>query len=170
MSQSIYPMMPLRDIVLFPHMVAPLVVGRQKSIKALEKAMADGTEIFLTTQKDSAIDDPGEKNVYSMGTIATVLQLLRLPDGTIKALVEGKRRGRVTEFIVKKDFMMVDVEEFDQDVEPTAETIAYIREVLNSFKKYARLNKKISSEVFHTMKAIIDLIKIQKEGGFHAKP
>ncbi|MCD6389036.1 MAG: endopeptidase La [Desulfobulbaceae bacterium] len=154
MSQSIYPMMPLRDIVLFPHMVAPLVVGRQKSIKALENAMANGTEIFLTTQRDSAVDDPGEKNVYSMGTIASVLQLLRLPDGTIKALVEGKRRARVKEFIVKKDLMMVDVEEFDQDVEATAETVAYIREILNSFKKYARLNKKISSEVVKSLARI----------------
>ncbi|MBI4791345.1 MAG: LON peptidase substrate-binding domain-containing protein, partial [Deltaproteobacteria bacterium] len=96
---NIYPMMPLRDIVLFPYMVAPLVVGRSKSIKALEQAMSNRTSIFLSTQKDASIDDPDEEGVYQIGTVASVLQLLRLPDGTIKALVEGKQRGWIVSFL-----------------------------------------------------------------------
>ncbi len=99
LAAGIYSLMPLRDIVLFPGIVVPLVVGRRKSIAALENAMESRSRIFLVTQKDAGVEDPGAKQLYSVGTLASVMQLLRLPDGTIKALVEGKRRARVTEFI-----------------------------------------------------------------------
>ena len=93
LTAETYPLMPLRDIVLFPGMVAPLVVGRKKSIMALETAMENRSLIFLVTQKDARVDDPEQRHLYSLGTLASVMQLLRLPDGTIKALVEGKRRA-----------------------------------------------------------------------------
>ncbi len=149
-----YPLMPLRDIVMFPHMVAPLVIGRQKSIKALEYAMANRSEIFLTSQKDSTVDDPGEDVLYSMGTIASVLQLLRLPDGTIKALVEGKRRAKITDFISKPAFIMVKLEEYEQETGSSPELEAYVRETMLSFKNYAKRNKKISKEVIKTLTRI----------------
>ena len=110
-ENKIYPLMPLRDIVVFPHMVAPLVVGRQKSIKALESAMSKKTEIFLVTQKDANDDEPQPEALHTVGTIAVVMQLLRLPDGTIKALVEGKRRGRITTFQPQVNFMAAEIEE-----------------------------------------------------------
>ena len=106
-----YPLMPLRDIVVFPHMVAPLVVGRQKSIKALESAMSQKKEIFLVTQKDANEDDPQPEALHSVGTFAVVMQLLRLPDGTIKALVEGKRRGRILSFQPQTHFMAAEIDE-----------------------------------------------------------
>ena len=142
-----YPMMPLRDIVLYPHMVAPLVVGRKKSIAALEKAMKDRTEIFLVTQKDGTNEDPKEKDVYTMGTIATVMQLLRLPDGTIKALVEGRRRAEVLEYVNDDSYFSVVVTEYPQPQETTLGTEAFRRETLASFRAYNKLNKKIPKEI-----------------------
>jgi len=96
---KLYPLMPLRDIVIFPHMVAPLVVGRSRSIQALEDAMEKRTEIFLVTQKESKVDEPLAHEMNTVGTLAVVMQLLRLPDGTIKALVEGKRRAEIVSFV-----------------------------------------------------------------------
>ena len=93
-----YPVLPLRDIVVFPHMIVPLFVGREKSIKALEDVMNDDKQILLTTQKDAANDDPGKEDVYQIGTIGTVLQLLKLPDGTVKVLVEGSFRAKISNF------------------------------------------------------------------------
>lgn len=151
---KVYPMMSLRDIVVFPYMVAPLVVGREKSIKALEKAMEDRSEIFLTTQKDPAEDEPTEEGIYTLGTIAKVLQLLRLPDGTIKALVEGKRRGRVVRFIPNGDFLEAELEELASvDLTP-AETVAFIREIQEAFKEYAKVKKKVPQEVTSTLTKI----------------
>ena len=95
---KLYPLMPLRDLVIFPHMVAPLVVGRKKSIQALEDAMEKKTDILLVTQKKAAVDDPDGEDLYAFGTLATVMQLLRLPDGTIKALVEGKSRAKIISY------------------------------------------------------------------------
>ena len=151
---NIYPMMPLRDIVLFPYMVAPLVVGRSKSIKALEQAMSSRSSIFLSTQKDASVDDPTENDVHEVGTIASVLQLLRLPDGTIKALVEGKQRGRIESFVSDKDYFTVEVEEFPETVQSDNLTVAYIREILSSFKDYSKHNKKIPSEVIKSLAKI----------------
>jgi len=151
-----YPMMPLRDIVLFPHMVAPLIVGRGRSIKALEEAMARRSEILLVTQIDATVDDPGENDVHHVGTFANVLQLLRLPDKTIKALVEGKRRGGIRTFVPGREFFTVEAEVLEgPPLEPmTAE--AYRRELLVRFKEYASKNKKIPAEVVKSVEKIED--------------
>ncbi|MDA3969955.1 MAG: endopeptidase La [Desulfobulbaceae bacterium] len=149
-----YPMMPLRDIVLYPHMVAPLVVGREKSIAALEKAMKEKTEIFLATQKDGANEDPKQDDVYSMGTIGTVMQLLRLPDGTIKALVEGRRRAEVIEYVDVGDYLSVIVEEYPEVADNDAETEAFRRETLASFTEYQKINKKIPKEILVSLSKI----------------
>ncbi|MFU8819589.1 MAG: endopeptidase La [Desulfurivibrio sp.] len=146
-GHKIYPLMPLRDIVLFPHMVAPLVVGRERSIKALEEAMASGTEIFLAAQKDSSEDEPGEEGVHEVGTVAVVMQLLRLPDGTIKALVEGKRRARVVRYLPHAEIFMVAVDELPElpDAPPLA--TAFIRELREAFQEYIQHYKKVPGEV-----------------------
>lgn len=156
---NIYPMMPLRDIVLFPFMVAPLVVGRSKSIKALEQAMSNRTSIFLSTQKDASVDDPDENGVHKIGTVASVLQLLRLPDGTIKALVEGKHRGRIVSFLPGHDYFTVEVEEFHETKQSDNLTVAYIREILASFRQYAKHNKKIPNEVIKSLAKIENPVK-----------
>ena len=151
-----YPLMPLRDIVVFPHMVAPLVVGRQKSIKALENAMAKKTEIFLATQKDANEDNPPPEALHQVGTIAVVMQLLRLPDGTIKALVEGKRRGAVISFQHNPNFMMVEVDEIEETDNFGPEVLAYMREIRGSFEEYIKTNKKIPKEVLKSLSTITD--------------
>ncbi|MHB8151128.1 MAG: LON peptidase substrate-binding domain-containing protein, partial [Desulfobulbia bacterium] len=149
-----YPMMPLRDIVIFPYMVAPLVVGRERSIKALEEAMAKRSEIFLVTQKDAAEDDPTEESVHAVGTIATVMQLLRLPDGTIKALVEGKRRGRIMKHLPNADYFVVQLDEQAAEDEGGLEATAYVREIQASFKEYVKYNKKVPAEVIKSLARI----------------
>ena len=151
-----YPMMPLRDIVLFPHMIAPLVVGRKKSIKSLESAMDNRTRIFLTTQKDISVDDPDKNGVYETGTVATILQLLRLPDGTIKALVEGQKRAKITDFLPNPDFFIVKVEEYSVGRISGTEAVAYIREILSTFQEYAKHSKKIPKEVVNSLARIKD--------------
>ncbi len=104
-----YPLLPLRDVVVFPNMVVPLFVGREKSIKALEYVMSHEKEIFLSSQKDAKVDNPSRKDIYLCGTLGTVLQLLRLPDGTVKALIEGKRRAKIENFLDDQPFFMVEV-------------------------------------------------------------
>src|SRR5210317_906030 len=108
-SNLLLPLLPLRDIVVFPHMVAPLFVGREKSVNALSDAMNKDKSVFLATQTKAGIDNPGEEDISPMGTIGKVLQLLRLPDGTVKALVEGKTRARISGFIDNKDFFQVEL-------------------------------------------------------------
>jgi ATP-dependent Lon protease len=140
-------------------MVAPLVVGRSKSIKALEQAMSNRTSIFLSTQKDASVDDPDENGVHKIGTVASVLQLLRLPDGTIKALVEGKHRGRIVSFLPGHDYFTVEVEEFHETKQSDNLTVAYIREILASFRQYAKHNKKIPNEVIKSLAKIENPVK-----------
>ncbi|MEN8256360.1 MAG: endopeptidase La [Thermodesulfobacteriota bacterium] len=159
-SQDLYPMMPLRDIVLYPHMVAPLVVGRKKSIAALEKAMKERSEIFLVTQIDGADEDPAIDAVHDVGTIAGVLQLLRLPDGTIKALVEGRRRARITEFIDEDEYLAVEVGLCEEDLEQDVETDAYTRQLLNSFNLFRKHTKKIPKEVAASLAKIDKAAKL----------
>lgn len=149
-------MMPLRDIVLFPHMVAPLVVGRKKSIAALEQAMADKSEIFLATQKDGSVDNPDLQGVHTMGTIAGVLQLLRLPDGTIKALVEGRRRAKILEHFLTGELVAVRVEEFREDGDDDGEIEAYLREITAAFQLYRKFHKKIPKEVAASLSKVHD--------------
>ena len=101
-SEKEIPLLPLRDVVIYPHMVAPLFVGRDKSIKALEEAMKGSKEIFLSAQKEAKVNEPKEKDIYELGTIGSIVQMLRLPDGTVKVLVEGKKRAKISKFISGK--------------------------------------------------------------------
>ena len=156
LTSSRYPVMPLRDIVIFPGMVAPLVVGRKKSIRALEHAMEERSLIFLVTQKDAGVDEPRARHLYTLGTLAAVMQLLRLPDGTIKALVEGKRRARVDTFIEDEDFFKVDVTETPDTETEGAELQAYIRELRHTFDQYTKANKKIPAEVLKSVTSLED--------------
>lgn len=157
---KLYPLMPLRDIVIFPHMVAPLVVGRKQSIQALEDAMDKKTDILLVTQKQSTVDDPSPDDLYNVGTLATIMQLLRLPDGTIKALVEGKARAKVISYLANDKFLMVEVEEDIDTFEETGELIVYQRELKNFFENFAATNKKIAKEVVTSVKAIENPFKL----------
>ncbi|CAG37265.1 endopeptidase La [Desulfotalea psychrophila] len=157
---KIYPLMPLRDIVIFPHMVAPLVVGREKSIRALEDAMEKKTEIFLVTQLEPTCEDPNEGEIYQCGTLSTVMQLLRLPDGTIKALVEGQRRARIVSRVPHEEFMQVEVEECTEVLPGQDELIAYERELRKAFQQFAHLGKKIGEEVVVSCSSIEDPVKL----------
>ncbi len=144
----ILPLLPLRDIVIFPHMVAPLFVGRPKSVAALSNAMnTTGKQIFLATQNKAGIDNPTERDIHRVGVIGTVLQLLRLPDGTVKALVEGQERARIRRFIQADDFFQVDLEPVSTATGPEAEIEAMVRSINESFDTYAKLNKSISSDL-----------------------
>lgn len=154
LSVGSFPVMPLRDIVIFPGMVAPLVVGRKKSIRALEYAMEERSLIFLVTQKDAGVDEPKARHLYSWGTLAAVMQLLRLPDGTIKALVEGKRRARIDSISEDEIFFSADVIETPDTGTEGPELQAYIRELRRTFDQYAKANKKIPPEVLKTVTTI----------------
>ncbi len=157
---KLYPLMPLRDIVIFPHMVAPLVVGRNKSIKALEDAMDKKTEILLVTQMDSAVEEPGEEQIYNCGTLATVMQMLRLPDGTIKALVEGQRRARIVSYVPHDSFLQVEVEEYEEILPEEENLVAYERELRSAFQQFARIGKRIGEEVLASIAAIEEPTKL----------
>src|SRR2546425_5660190 len=121
------PLLPLRDIIVFPHMVVPLFVGRQKSIKALEEAMNKQKSILLAAQREAKTNDPAENDIYRVGTLGTVVQLLRLPDGTVKVLIEGKKRARVTQYIDHPDFFLVEAAEIEEELSKTTELEALIR-------------------------------------------
>jgi len=151
-----YPLLPLRDVVVFPNMVVPLFVGRDKSIKALEFAMSHEKEIFLSAQKDAKVDNPGPKDIFPFGTLGNVLQLLRLPDGTVKALIEGKQRAVIEEFMEDQEFFMVHVRKISTEFQMSIETKAVVRAVCEGFDEYARLNEKIGKDLVATITAIDD--------------
>ena len=151
-----YPVLPLRDIVVFPHMIVPLFVGREKSIKALEDVMNDDKQILLTTQKNAADDDPGKNDIFSFGTIGTVLQLLKLPDGTVKVLVEGAYRAKITSFTENEAFFEAFAEKIEETNGDEQEQIALSRAVVTQFEQYIKLNKKIPPEVLTSVKQIED--------------
>jgi ATP-dependent Lon protease len=155
-EESEYPLLPLRDVVVFPNMVVPLFVGRDKSIKALEYAMSHEKEIFLSAQKDAKVDTPAQKDIYVYGTLGTVLQLLRLPDGTVKALIEGKQRGRIQSFIYNQEFFMVQVVKSPEPQGVTDEARALMRTVVESFEEYAKLNDKVGKDLVATVSGIED--------------
>jgi ATP-dependent Lon protease len=155
-SRLVLPLLPLRDIVVFPFMVAPLFVGRAKSVNALTEAMNKDKVIFLSTQKKAGIDNPGEQDINEMGTIGKVLQLLRLPDGTVKALVEGKSRARVMRFMPEEEFFRVELERQLERELTTAESTALMRSIVESFEEYAGLNRSISKELVSNIAAITD--------------
>ena len=150
----VLPLLPLRDVVVFPHMVIPLFVGRKKSISALEHAMTLGRKLFLATQKKAQIDEPQEKDIYVVGTIGQILQLLKLPDGTVKVLIEGIKRGKINKYLPNPDFFLVEIEEVEETLVRNTETESFIRLLISAFEEYAKLNPKISSETVNQVSAI----------------
>ncbi len=150
------PLLPLRDIVVFPHMVAPLFVGRSKSISALAEAMNNEKLVFLATQKNAGVDNPGKKDIAATGTIGKVLQLLRLPDGTVKALVEGGTRGRIVRFVDNEEFFQVELEVLSEAVMDEKESVPLVRGVVDSFEEYAGRNKNISKDLLTSIGSITD--------------
>jgi ATP-dependent Lon protease len=153
-SPSRVPLLPLRDIIVFPHMVVPLFVGRQRSIKALEEATQKQSLIFLSSQKDAKTNDPTEEDIYKIGTLGAVVQMLKLPDGTVKVLIEGKRRAKVARFIANPDFFLVDVEDAPEVIERNTEVEALVREVHTTFENYVKLKKKIPPEMVMSVSSI----------------
>src|SRR5579863_8132109 len=133
-----YPVLPLRDIVVFPHMIVPLFVGREKSIKALEEVMRSDTFILLATQKNASDDDPATDSIYEIGTLATVLQLLKLPDGTVKVLVEGVKRGRITRFIDNQEYFLAEVELINDQHAQDREVEIFVRSLKSQFEQYVK--------------------------------
>ncbi|MCL2788811.1 MAG: LON peptidase substrate-binding domain-containing protein, partial [Micrococcales bacterium] len=138
-----YPVLPLRDIVVFPHMIVPLFVGREKSIRALEEVMRSDIYILLATQKNASDDDPATDSIYEVGTLASVLQLLKLPDGTVKVLVEGAARARVRRFGDRSEYYEAEAVILADDLGEKVEAEAMARTVVNEFESYVKLNKKI---------------------------
>src|ERR1700739_3543910 len=155
-----YPVLPLRDIVVFPHMIVPLFVGREKSIKALEEVMRSDTFILLATQKNAADDDPATSAIYEMGTLASVLQLLKLPDGTVKVLVEGAARARVTRYTERTEYYEAEAVVTTDTPGDQGEAEALARSVVNEFENYVKLNKKVSPEVVNVVQQIDDYAKL----------
>jgi ATP-dependent Lon protease len=148
------PLLPLRDLIIFPHMMMPLFVGREKSINALEEAMSKQIDIVLAAQKDAKTNNPDPKDIYSVGTVGTIIQLLRLPDGTVKVLVEGKRRIRIKNFVPNENFFIVQTEEIADDGENQVEAQALVRSVKSTFETYVKLNKRIPPEILMRVSSI----------------
>jgi len=155
-----YPVLPLRDIVVFPHMIVPLFVGREKSIKALEEVMRSDTFILLATQKNASDDDPRTDAIYNVGTLASVLQLLKLPDGTVKVLVEGAARAQVTQYTDREDYFEAQAVVIPDSSGDQVEAEALARSVVNEFEGYVKLNKKVSPEVVGVVQQIEDYAKL----------
>src|SRR3954464_15449643 len=151
------PMLPLRDLIIFPHMMMPLFVGREKSINALEEAMSKQSDIVLAAQKDAKTNNPEPKDIYTVGTIGTIIQLLRLPDGTVKVLVEGKRRVRIKDFIQTDGFFVVDCEDINENTANETEAKALVRSVKSTFETYVKLNKRIPPEILMRVSTIEDI-------------
>ena len=155
-----YPVLPLRDIVVFPHMIVPLFVGRKKSVLALEDVMKDDKQILLITQKNAAQDDPTPDDIYEVGTLSTVLQLLKLPDGTVKVLVEGGRRAKITGFTDNERFFEAQAQVIEDGPVERTELEALARSVVGQFEQYIKLNKKIPPEVLVSVNQIDDPSKL----------
>ncbi len=148
------PLLPLRDLIIFPHMMMPLFVGREKSINALEDAMSKQTDIVLAAQKDAKTNNPEEKDIYSIGTLGTIIQLLRLPDGTVKVLVEGKGRVRIKGFVPNDGHFVVNCELINEDIDNQTEASALVRSVKSTFETYVKLNKRIPPEILMRVSSI----------------
>ncbi|TAK86477.1 MAG: endopeptidase La [Betaproteobacteria bacterium] len=149
-----YPLLPLRDVVVFPHMVIPLFVGRPKSIKAMETAMEAGKSILLVAQKSAAKDDPGPQDMYSIGCVSNILQMLKLPDGTVKVLVEGGARARISEVVDVRTHWIAEATPLPADGAPPPEVEAMRRALLSAFDQYVKLNKKIPPEILTSLSGI----------------
>lgn len=150
------PVLPLRDVVVYPFMVVPLFVGRERSIKALEIAMAADKQILLVTQKNATDDQPTEKGIHEIGTLATVLQLLKLPDGTVKVLVEGVKRGKISRFLESQEYFLADIELMEDEGLDEREVEIFIRSLKGQFEQYVKLNRKIPAEIMASILAIED--------------
>lgn len=150
------PVLPLRDVVVYPYMVVPLFVGRERSIKALEVAMVADKQILLVTQKNATEDQPNEQGIHQIGTLATVLQLLKLPDGTVKVLVEGVKRGNIVRFLESKDYFLADVELIEDKNTDDREVEIFVRSLKSQFEQYVKLNRKIPAEIMASILAIED--------------
>ena len=155
-----YPVLPLRDIVVFPHMIVPLFVGRQKSVAALESVMEEDKEILLVAQKDAAQEDPEADDIYTVGAVGTVLQLLKLPDGTVKVLVEGMRRAKVSKFTKSDPYFEAEIEAIEDEEGADEEMVALARSTVSQFDNYVKLNKKVPPEVLTTVSQLDDPSKI----------
>ena len=153
-ATGVVPLLPLRDIVVFPHMVVPLFVGRARSIRALEQAVAGERELLLSAQREAEKDEPAEQDVYRIGTLGSIIQLLRLPDGTVKILVEGRRRARIRRFVRTEPFFSVEYDLVEDHGETSVETEAMIRSVHGAFENYVKLNKKVPPEMLNTVAGI----------------
>jgi ATP-dependent Lon protease len=155
------PLLPLRDVVVFPHMIVPLFVGRERSIAALESAMKEEKGIFMVAQKSAQKDDPGEEEIYRIGTIGIIIQLLRLPDGTVKVLVEGKKRGIIREYLPCEDYFLIRAEELEETGETEKVRIeALMRSIRESFETYAKMTKKVHLEMVGTIASIEEPSKL----------
>ena len=150
----VLPVLPLRDVVVYPHMVIPLFVGRHKSIRALDRAMEVDKRILLVAQKDAAQDEPGPEDIYRVGTVSTILQLLKLPDGTVKVLVEGGQRVRIEKIAESEEFLAAETESLESDESDERETEALSRSLLAQFEQYVKLNKKVPPEILASLSNI----------------
>ena len=155
-----FPVLPLRDIVVFPHMIVPLFVGRDKSVRALEDVMQDDKQILLVAQKNAAQDDPQADDIYEVGTVSTVLQLLKLPDGTVKVLVEGSQRAKITRYMDNPDFFQVEAEIIEEAPVEDEDVEGLSRSVVTQFEQYIKLNKKIPPEVLVSINQIENIEKL----------
>ncbi|MBE9529246.1 MAG: endopeptidase La [Proteobacteria bacterium] len=153
-DKLVVPLIPLRDIIIFPYMVVPLFVGREKSIAALERAMGDDKAILLAAQKKAKIEEPSRSDIYNVGTLGTILQLLRLPDGTVKVLVEGKQRAEIKEYIDDDECFMVEAVEVDETGVETVEAEALVRSTVKTFESYVKFNKRIPPEMIVSVTSI----------------
>ncbi len=159
-GQERFPVLPLRDIVVFPYMIVPLFVGREKSIAALEEVMRTDKQILLVAQKNASDDEPSTEGIYEMGTLASVLQLLKLPDGTVKVLVEGNARATIKRYTENENYFEAEIERVEESVGADDEIEALSRSVVSQFESYVKLNKKISPEVLGTASQIEDYSKL----------
>ena len=159
-DENVYPLLPLRDIVVFPHMIVPLFVGREKSIRALEEVMQADKQILLATQINSSDDDPKPEAIYPVGTVASVLQLLKLPDGTVKVLVEGTERAEIQQYTDREEYYEAQAITLEEELGDSAEVEALSRSVITEFESYVKLNKKLSPEIISAVGQIEDYAKL----------
>ena len=159
-SRTLMPVLPLRDVVVYPHMVIPLFVGRDKSIEALEQAMENDKKILLVAQKDAADDDPAVGDIYEVGCISSILQLLKLPDGTVKVLVEGTQRARVLGYMREDPYFEAEIEPLIEEENDEREVEVLMRSALTQFEQYVKLNKKVPPEILSSLSSIDDASRL----------
>ncbi len=155
-ARRVLPLLPLRDIIVFPHMVVPLFVGREKSIKSLDEAMAGGKDVLLAAQRMAKTNDPSPDDIFSVGTIGNIIQLLRLPDGTVKVLIEGKQRAKIEGFVESEDLFRVEASPIDEHISRESSLDGLIRQIHSTFENYVKLNKRIPQEMQSTVSSIED--------------